>query len=210
MKAPALVKARIAVIVTLLAAAALTAGCENSLFRQDHANFQHKVGSSQIAILSVIPWDEYCGSLQPDFQLGADAAFKAAVPTSAHVEEKMIDAFSARFKLATPQTSTTSTETTTASTGQPLSVTQKTERQTKPGDVSQVPSDSPFANWRAKDLPPTSSIIKEDGLEIDPMLKYLVATALYQEVKLLNAYVTNALHRTAAGQPDAEDPKHGL
>ena len=107
--------------------------------------------------------------------LATTAASSGAAPTSA-------------------QTSTQTTTTTDANTGSTSSTIQSTTTSNKqPGNVANVPA--PTIPALPPALRPTANPL-DAAIERDPMVKYAAATALYQEVQLLNRYVRDAALRT--------------
>lgn len=164
---------------------------------------QEDAGSTHVAVLSSAPFEDYRDALQPTFKMGADDALSQAIPSTLLVEERILDALRAAVKVALPSTSVTQTDTTTATAGS--APTTKTERAEKlePGDASKLTfGDSPAKDQDVTKLAPKDSIVTgSPGL--DPMLRHLVATALYQEVQMLNRYV-----RDAAGANDSRYAAH--
>ncbi|MCP4373185.1 MAG: DUF1573 domain-containing protein, partial [Deltaproteobacteria bacterium] len=151
-----------------------------------------QAGSVHIALISRAHWDEYKDDLQPTFELKEADALNTVVPTTSAMEEKFLDALQAGLKIATPTTSETKTRTTTTKTDQPtISESEKTKER-KPGDLSGVAYEKSIAEGRkAGELPPAKSVL-ENPIGVDPMMKYWAATALYQEVKVLNKYIKHA------------------
>jgi hypothetical protein len=171
----------------------LTGCCgSDSLFHSTRVERQDEAGSTYTAVLSIAPWDRYRDALQPTFKLGADDALKIVVPDSMALEEKTVDALVAKAKVALPMSDTSSTQTITRQTGKPLSETSTVTQSTSPGDASKITFEaSPSAGMSAGSLPPSTSVLSTP-LGEDPMLRYWVATALYQEVQLLDRYVKDA------------------
>ena len=176
--------------------AILLVGCRHLPYRQKHMDRQDQAGSTYVAVLSVMPWEEYKTKLQPKFDMTAAEALKKAIPTTMRIEEKVLDMLAVKAKVATPQSMTSSTKTITRQTDQPITVNEQIQRQYKPGDLSQVPQGTSFSGKSAEALPPTGDapILKGEP-EVDTILQHLVATAIYQEVQLLSSYVKNAATR---------------
>ncbi len=120
-------------------------------------------------------------------------ALQKAIPTTGFIEDKLINAFAARLRVATPQTGTVSTQTVASATGQDTTSSSNSTTTTNPGSVTNAGREFPFRSLSVSNLPPTgdASVLK-GTTENNPMLEYLAATALYQEVKLINAYVDKA------------------
>jgi hypothetical protein len=154
---------------------------------QKHAKFQHEAGTAQVAIISVARWDDYVKKLQPDFSLTSEEALAKAMPTTMTMEDRALFAMALQGKVATPQTLTTSKDTLTTNEQGVTSATRQTTVENKPGDLSQVP-----AGTTLPDKAPAAPSLGTPDLKVDPLLQYLAATALYQEVKVLNLYLENA------------------
>lgn len=170
---------------------------------------QDQAGSTNIAVISIDNWDDYFEELQPTFTLNEQKALEAIDQVSRSMESTFIDAIANQFELATPTSgtssstnrSTTSTRATeiedgetteTGSDEQTRSFTETEERQS--GDVSEISASTSSVADRAI-TPSLSQQLPAIG-GIDPILKHQAATALLQEVKLLNRYVEKAVQRT--------------
>ena len=179
---------------------------------------QMMAGSAHVAVLSIAPWEEYLAALQPNFPMDEQRALKEAVPDTLLAERQLTDMLSVGVKLALPSTSktssngkssesnassntttntvisdagTTSTTTVASSTGDTTTSTTTANKSTAPGDVSKVtlgqPSSSPDP------LSPTKSVLDGATPSVDPFLRYGAATALFQEVRMMQRYVRDAL-----------------
>lgn len=154
---------------------------------------QHEAGSTHIAVLSVAPWEEYVEKLQPTFTLSETKALEAVNQSSRASDETFIDALSFGLRLQPPVSSrTVETETVTEDGEETVSST-RTDRE-GPGDVSAFEPPSSLATQATSPTPTTTQAQLSGGL--DPMLQHLTATALYQEVQLLNGYIRDAVQRT--------------
>ena len=149
---------------------------------------QADAGSVHIAVLSVAPWDKYVEDLQPTFDMTTENALKEVIPTTGIIDEKIIDALGAGLKLALPTASVTSTSTVTSETGRETISKTSATKEKKSGDVSAVKG----GELSLPEKKPSDISHPSEGVDIDPMTKYLAATALYQEVKLLNRYIKDA------------------
>ena len=160
---------------------------------------QEEAGTTHIAVLSVQPWAEARESLQPNFSLTEAQALEIAGVSTQAFEEKVVDALEMMVKLAPPTDSASEVRRKTSglsdSDGKPLPAytSERTDTRTA-GDLGDVPAAPATAGLT--DFPPpagTSPLAKT--LSLEPMLKYAAATALFQETKLLNSYVENAVQR---------------
>jgi hypothetical protein len=168
---------------------------------------QEEAASTHISVLSVARWDEFAEALQPTFGLTPDKAFAEAVPATMRLEEKMVDALLARVKLAPPTSGTTATSTstsenststaddTTTATGSTSDSTTSTTTRA-PGNVATA-TNQQFTPPQASTLGPAASVLTGD-IALDPMTRYRAATALFQEVQILNRYIRDAAVRRQA------------
>jgi hypothetical protein len=178
-------------------------GKSRSVYDQKHFVAQQDAGSVHVAVLSVVPWIDVVESMQPGFNLTGPDALREVIATSAFLESKQLDASAARAKLALPVSTTTADATTTTSTAPDAEGTSTATRTSsattadsrRPGSVEGVTfGAAPQGALTAKDLP-GKAITDAASPQIDATLKYQAATALYQEVQLLNRYVRDAIVR---------------
>ncbi len=140
-----------------------------------------------VAVLSVGRWEDYKQALQPTFELDPKQSLASAGQSTRDIEEQFLDALSIGLRLAPPRTSTTSQSTTT--TNQAGTTTESTETSKKePGSVS---ASSPVSSPAL----PSDKASPSPTLGVDPMAQYWAATALYQEVQLLDRYVRDAIEK---------------
>lgn len=162
------------------------------LFDPDRVDRADQAGSVHVAVLAVAPWDKVKEDLQPKFDLTPAQAYDQAIPVTQQLIERVLDALSASLKVALPTHTVTQSSTRTDTTGQASTETATRTDERRPGDPSKVQSGmSPSGSVPAPFSPPPAM----DGRAVDPMLRYQAATALYQEVKILNQYVANAMKR---------------
>lgn len=154
-----------------------------------------------MAVISVSRWDKAVADLQPQFALTAEGALQKAVPNTLALQQQLLTALAAQLKIALPEVGTTSTSThatsmpatTQPSATQPTvsSSTSSTTNAT-PGDISGIAdASSPAGDRTASSLPAVGSVFNTVPA-IDPMMQYWAATALYQEVQLINRYMKDA------------------
>ncbi len=129
-----------------------------------------EVASTHISVLSVARWDDYKKELQPTFELTEKEALKQAVADTLRLDRSALDAFAASFGLKLA----------------PSHVLAE-GFQDEPYAGTNIPEPN-ASDARAG----TSVSLDPNSIGIDPHLAYQAATALYQEVKLLNRYVTDA------------------
>jgi hypothetical protein len=156
-----------------------------------------------MAVLAVAPWDEYVADLQPGFSLKPEDALKQAGSTTAAMERKLLDMLKVVARVATPSTSTSASDTTTSTestdaAGETTTTRDRTRERTETEAPGTAPEFQPS-------LPGDKSAGALDGIEEltgqKPVLgtaalaQYNLATALMQEVKLLNRYVKDATQR---------------
>ena len=146
-------------------------------------------GSTHIAVLSVAPWEKYRDSIQPQFNLTADGALQQVLPNTANYEEKVLNAFAFKLKLGLPNSSSAASTVTQSVSGSDPTVTTDTTQTKTSGTTSNLTFAAAPTTATASGLPGSTL---GNTLGFDPMLKYWAASALYQEVQLLNRYVKEA------------------
>lgn len=182
--------------------AAILASCSST----DPEAGAHKVGSQEQAGMvhlargMIAPWDEYIDTLQPNFSMTSDGAAALALPTTSYTQQVVASAFNFGLQLGLPQTTqmlsngnnvsngTTTTNGTTTANGS-TSTTSSETNATNPGTAP----GSPLA---AGTMPVASALPVPTGtLKTDAILRYTAATAIYQEIQLLNSYLKDAAFR---------------
>ena len=148
------------------------------------------IGSVRVSVLSVAPWSDYREALTPNFTISQEQALNLVSADTRYLSQRSLDSFKAAFKLAElPSTQKTVTETTTDGT----TVTETTS----PGDLSTVPESSVTANEGDKGASPGfgEDVTLANLSRMDARSRYQAATALYQEVQLLNRYIEDVALR---------------
>lgn len=153
--------------------------------------YQDEAGSTHIAVLSVVRWEDAVEVLQPTFKLKEEEALQLAGASTQALEEKLLDSFRATLALAAPTLSESWKRTDTLEKGEVTTTGTRTVERA-PGALPDVSTTLPTG--AASGLPPGTSALASTPA-IEPMLKYWTATALYQEVNLLNRYVKDAVGR---------------
>ncbi len=177
---------RAAVSVLVLAVLVGLFGCDSRPRRMKD------LGSTHVATLSVTSWDDFRGDLSPEYDLTAKAALNEATPDTRTFETSVLDAVRARlgFKLAPSGVLTEGFGAPTAPAGSPDGTPPTQPGVTAAGDSIPTPNlsgDSPRLGSDGAAL--------NSKLAGDSHLKYLAATALFQEVKLLEQYVQDAVQK---------------
>lgn len=150
-------------------------GCRTSspLFQPERAEDMQEAGSVHVAVLAVAPWSDYASALQPDFSLDADQAVAEVARDSRWQRQESFSGAQAGVQS-----------------------TLLTQPQNPSGLAPAIPSgplSPPPSNGSLQFPPPPSE--SQDGAPYigpDSMLKYTAATALYQEVQLLNRHIRDA------------------
>ncbi|MEM6749471.1 MAG: hypothetical protein AAF612_03280 [Planctomycetota bacterium] len=169
--------ARILTLAVCCAAYVATAGCSTP--------YQDELGSTHVAVLSVTPWEDYRAELAPKYELTAEKARELAVADSLQVEEVFLDALRTRLGAQFA----------------PSGVLQEGFGATTLGGESETGVTRAGENIPDGSFETDSPRIRREGapsaidaktLRSDAFLSYLAATALFQEVKMLNRYVQDA------------------
>jgi hypothetical protein len=169
-------------------ALALTACGHKPLAEREPKSFE-EAGSVEVAVLSVTKWELLIKALDPNFQLTGEQALTKAIATTRQTQEQTLSVTQAMLAAALGGNSTTSeNKNTTKSSGGATTSDSESTSTTKraPGDISQV---------SAATLPDSPTAAKNpDALALgqDSITQYQMATALLQEVQLLNKYVKDA------------------
>jgi len=176
--------------------------CHNKRqYRQHTVRTQDQAASVTLSPTLVAHWDDYVEALRPNFTLkDGDEALKKVLPRTMAVEEKLLRMFGASLGISaranekpkdsnnsTSSGSSATTATSTATTASASDGDDKDEEDAKSNGDSAV--ERPSAS-KLPGLTPEQLSVGQD-----PMLEYLAATALYQEVQLLNRYITDAALR---------------
>jgi hypothetical protein len=151
--------------------------------------------------LSVSRWEDYRAALQPQFSTSSAAALALALPRTSISEAKQSEMAAAGVQIglspvakasgATPAGvntsnggSSTGAQETNTDTAENSSGTSGSKNTTKTTTTTQttVPNETALAV-------PTGTVV------MDPLLTYEAATAVYQEIELLNTYVKDAVQR---------------
>jgi len=191
--------------LVLLLLTLLLAGCARTpLHRSHRVDQQHQAASVHFAVVSVAPWDEYVETLQPKFELTEADALQAVIPDTRGLEESVLNAFQVGATVASPATQTASTTEQTSSTSylsEDPATGDVTESQTQTYTAEQTNTPPAAFSEGGSELEihqteePGRLSVLDQKPGMDPMMLYWAATALYQEVQLLNRYIKDAALR---------------
>jgi hypothetical protein len=158
----------------LSAAVAGVGCCGLQTSPQHRACVAEDVASTHLAVLSVKRWTEYRDELQPAFSLTADEALNRVLPESGRTQDSAVSSVFAELEYGRSKHGKTA-------------ATEASADNAGPADAPKVPSAGSLLESKTD---AASWLLAP--LQKDPMLQYLAATALYQEVKLLNTYIRDA------------------
>ncbi len=129
-----------------------------------------EVGTVNVAAISVTPWHKIVSKLSPNFKITGEQALQQVRAISQASNQKRIDLISARgraaFSLITPTTPSTQGQNQTSA--PPMAV--------NPGSISANPTEN----------------LPDQTISTNPILEYWAATALTQEVAMLNQHINDA------------------
>jgi hypothetical protein len=188
----------IASVLGVLAATILLASCApTKLFKPSPVNYRDEAGGVLLSVNSVGRWEQVADAMQPKFNLASgDAALSKVLPTTAHLQQQILNAFGFSLGLGLPQSFRESVATRTASESQTSTGTTSSQGYTstttatmKPGVAPTPPSGTPAGG----ELP--SATAPGSDLGLDPLLQYRAAASLYQAVQLMNREVDLAAKR---------------
>jgi hypothetical protein len=148
-------------------------------------NSIQEAATVHIAPLSVSRWEDYRASLQPQFPISAANALTLALPRTSISQTKQSELLEAGLQIgnATGAGSLSSSSAPSSATSSASGATNTTSKTTTSNG-----STTTQTNETALSLP-TGTIA------MDPLLTYEAATAIYQEIELLNTYVNDAVQR---------------
>lgn len=146
-----------------------------------------EAGSVHIAVLNSAPLARISTQLQPKFAINEEKALEEVIPNTQVFMDRVLDVVERSLRVTTPQTTKTETETYHSETGQdPTTKVDRTESQ-QPGAV---PGAAPIPGGaRTAAAIPAGAVAALGERTIDPFSRYRAATALLQEIRLLNQYV---------------------
>jgi len=148
----------------------------SALFEPVRAADMQEAGSVHVAVLAVAPWSDYASALQPDFTLTADSAVGEVARDSRWQGQQT-------FSGAHVGADSTL-----------LSVQNGSPTALEPARPNG--GNGPAGGGATFPAPPSSGSLGASGetpaIGPDSMLKYTAATALYQEVQLLNRHIRDA------------------
>jgi len=174
-------------ILALLSALALC-GCTEELYKPHEASSQDQAGSVHIARGMIAPWASYVDSLQPNFTITADGAVAMALPTTSYAQQATADVLNFGLQAGLPQSTQTTSNNTNLNNGI-ATTTSSSSSATSPGAAP----GTPLANAA---MPTASALpVPTGALKTDAILQYTAATAIYQEIQILNSYLKDAAFR---------------
>jgi hypothetical protein len=167
---------------------------------------QPEAADFNLAVTLVAPWEEYVLDLSPDFKLDVDKALDQVIPNTAALEEKIVDGWSASVQArvvgrvdgaggeaaAAKQKAGTDAHQATKREAPQEAAEEEGPKRGKEKDGKQLHAK---AGGAGADHAPSKRSGPGPATGKDPMLEYAAATALFQEVKLLNRYVADAALR---------------
>jgi len=136
-------------------------------------DFQDEIASTHMSVLSVIRFEEYAKELQPNFDVMPDKTVEMAAPVTYAAHEVIAEKDKVTIRLAGG-----------------YDVKSNIPNAAAEGPAKASPDGAP-------DIP--TPAVKDDSLKsqapVDAMTRYQLASAIYQEIKLLNKEVTSAAMR---------------
>lgn len=168
-------------------------GCvSKKLFEQTHVDSSEQLGSVHITLFPPVRYEEYKTALQPTFKLTEEEALKAVLPST--LKRYSYDGRSTGFKAEVnlPYSSLDKEETKRSEdkVNEDGSYSSSNETNKKETTTSKS-GDIPKANNSERSLSKEEITYDNAPLGTDPMLQYWTATALYQEVQLINKYYSS-------------------
>jgi len=186
-------------VARLSIAAVMLVACNSSekdLFKPHTVLSQPEAGLITLSEAVAVPWEDYISRLTTNFQLNEAQALEAVIPRTAILEDKILDSFAAGAQIGLRQRSESRTTTTTEGAEGVSSTAERTDS-SQPGVVPGAAPAAPGADRGASGLPgtPEGERKAENIQKVDAILAYTAASALFQEVQLLNRSVIDAALR---------------
>lgn len=169
----------------------LLAACSPDTSRIDAhtVRTQAEAGSVTVSVTSVEPWADVAERLQPNFKLATgDDALSKTLPITQQALTRTLDALSAQAQIGLPSTTRTVTENTNTDAAGKTTQTRTEEQKEAPGEAPKAAAE--LLQRSLKDM--TDGLAASFEYGKDPVLQYQTATALFQEVQLLNSYLNSA------------------
>lgn len=187
----------VAVLGVLAAILLLTSCATTNQFEPTIVNYRDEAGGVLLSVNSVGRWEQVADAMQPKFNLASgDAALSKVMPTTARIQQQILDAFGLSLGLGLPQSFSESAAARTATESQTNTgatssqgFTNTATSTSKPGVVPSAPSGKAASG----EFP--SGIAPGTDLGFDPLLQYRAAASLYQTVQLMNREVELAVKR---------------
>ncbi len=169
-------------------------------------NSVQEAASVRVAALSVARWEDYVDSLQAQYALTPDGALALAIPQTSISQSSIADAVGLGLQIGLPQSTRTQTQSlstsqgntaasTTATTGTTTTntsngATNSANSESANTTATRGPGTAPASTLPAQTAPSVNGIAGPSGtVQTDPLTTYTAATAIYQEVQLLNRYL---------------------
>lgn len=186
----AMIRARRAVLamnVSMLAACVNPGRIDEISVKPHYAASFEQAGSVHIAVLNSAPLARVSTQLQPKFTINEEKALEEVIPNTQAFTDRVLDVAERSLRLTLPQTTRSKTEVYHSETGlEPSTVVDRTESE-QPGAI---PGPAPVPGGaRSAAAIPTSPVATLGERSVDPFSRYRAATALLQEIRLLNQYV---------------------
>lgn len=167
----------------------LLSGCATNMVNQqaERVRYAQDVGSVTVAEVSVIPWSEAAPILQPNFPISSASALNLAMPTTQALDERFASLMRASLSAGLPTRSSTRTVTRTGAPG--AMETEISQVDTRKTGTDVIVDDPTIIPGNAASLPgfPGERALPAGS---DPLLQHLAATAVFQEINLINRYVS--------------------
>jgi hypothetical protein len=145
-----------------------------------HVSSAAEAGEVGVAVVATAPWEVFIRNLRPKFELDGKQALAEASATTREIEDLYAKSIQFAMKLA-PEAQTRDRTTTTTADAAGSKTTDTATTKTAPGDLSKV--NGPTIPASAL---PSGLAELEGSVGVNAMLRYQLATALFQEVQLLN------------------------
>ncbi|MCK5507372.1 MAG: hypothetical protein KAI50_02495, partial [Desulfobacterales bacterium] len=183
------ISTRIFLYLLLFILLIILTGCPKVKLPTPHeVKTQEELGGIHVTLFPLVEFETYRNQLSPKFTLTGDAALNVVAPYTSSRSYSKFSGMSGSASLWFPTTSGTETITKSTTDGMTTETTEDVETKS----FGTVPGSS-------EGREPTERVLSPDSQgaalsQLDPMTQYWTAAALYQEVQLLNRYISDLNH----------------
>ena len=173
------------VVVACLFLLFLLVGCGFDVPKPNTVTNQEDLGSVHVTVFPLVDFEDHKERLKPKFTLSGDSALNKVAPTTSSLSKNQIKSIASNLSLGFPTKEVTKTLMTKTVDG----VDTSSEERKSTSKSGNIPEDEVLSESIRRVIEGES---KDNEISnLDPLTKYWTAAALYQEVQLLNEYISD-------------------